>query len=346
MSASTPEVTREKLPPTRATPPATSKARGASKWLVYGERYGLLLVIVAVIITFSAMYPDSFATSNNWRTILASQSVTVVIALALMVPLLAGNFDLSVGSVAVLSSIIAAGLMSRHDVGLGWAILLVLLMAAAIGMVNGALVSRLGLDGFIATLGTSTILGGLIVWYSEGLSIASGISDGLVEFGAAEWLGAPKLAWVALIVALLVGYCVTQTPIGRKLVSIGSSAPAATLVGIPVGLMVFSTYVISALMGGMAGILLLAQQGSANPSGDGIGILLPAVAAVFLGASTWNPGQFNVVGTVLGLLLVAVTVSGLTLAGAEPWVNPVTYGSALTLAVAASAWSRRRRRGA
>lgn len=324
--------------------PAES-TRSRVPWMVLGERFGLPVILGAVIAYFTVTQPETFASSGNWTVILASQSVTLVLALALMIPLLSGNFDLSVGAVALLAAMLGAGTMARND----WSLLascgFVLALGLGIGLINGVLVTRFGLDGLIATLGTATIMGGLISWYSENISIASGISERLTEFGTDTVLGVPSLTVAAGVLAVIVGYAVTQTPWGRMLVSIGSSPAAARLVGVRVSGMVLMSYAVSGVLAALAGVMLLAQQGSASPGTSGIGVVLPALAAVFLGASTWTPGRFNVVGTVLGLLLVSVTVSGLTLSGAAPWVTPVCYGGSLILAVAASSWFRRRSQG-
>ncbi|KAF0960253.1 D-allose transport system permease protein AlsC [Rhodococcus sp. T7] len=322
------------------------RSPNSSRLLDLGERFGLIALLVAIVIGFSLAQPETFATAANWRTIISSQSVIIVLALALMVPLLSGNFDLSVESVAGLASMVAAGLMARDGLPLAVACVFVFGLGIVIGLANGLLVTKFGLNGLIATLGSATIIDGLVSWYSDNTSISSGISRGLVRFGTGTVLGVPSLAIVAALIAVVVGYVVTQTPFGRRLVSIGSSGPAAELVGIRVDRMVVTSYVVSGGMSGLAGVLLLAQQGSASPGSNGIAILLPALAAVYLGASTWTPGQFNVVGTVLGLILVAVTVSGLTLTGAASWVNSVCYGCALILAVGASAWFRKKRSGA
>lgn len=327
------------------TAPEAKLSPKDAPWLFIGERFGLLLILVAVVVLFSALRPDTFATVANWQTIVSTQSVTLIVALALMVPLLAGSFDLSIGSVAALSAMVAAGMMARDHMSLLPACLIALAIGLVVGFINGTMVSRFGLDGLIATLGSATVLDSLVQWYSNSNSIATGISQHLVDFGTRQLLGIPWLVVVAAAIACLVGYVVTQTPFGRRLTSIGSSGEAARLVGIRVDRMVLLSYMISGGLAAVAGVLLLAQQGSASPATGGISILLPALAAVFLGASTWNPGQFNVIGTVLGLLLVATLVSGLTLMGVAPWVGGASYGGSLILAVGAAAWFRRRRRG-
>ncbi|CAN5200393.1 ABC transporter permease [soil metagenome] len=315
------------------------------QWLTIGEKFGLLILLVGIVITWSVRFPDTFATEGNWKTIASSQSVNLVIALALLVPLLSNNFDLSVGSTASLSAMLCAGLMSRSGWSLPMAILGVLVVGVLIGAINGLLVTRLGLNGLIATIGTATVLDGLQSWYSDNLSISSGFSQKIIDFGTATLWKVPWIAVVALFLAAVVGYVVTHTPLGRRLVAMGSSNTAARLVGVRVDRLVLMSYMTSGALGAAAGVLMLAQQGSALPGASGVGILLPALAAVYLGASTWRPGQFNVMGTILGLLLVAVTVSGLTLAGAASWVGGVANGTALILAVGASAAFRRKRNG-
>ncbi|CAN5648885.1 ABC transporter permease [soil metagenome] len=319
---------------------------GTSRWLSLGERFGLLALLVIISVVWSLRYPVTFASWGNWQVIASSQSVNLVIALALMVPLLSNNFDLSVGSTATLSAMIAAGLMAREGWSLGVSVLSVLVMGLVIGLVNGLLVTRLGLNGLIATIGSATVLDGLQSWYSDNNSIFFGISESLLNFGTATAWEVPWLTVVALLLALVTGYVITQTPVGRRLVAMGSSNEAARLVGVRVDRLVLASYMTSGLLAAAAGVLMLAQQGSAIPGVSGVGILLPALAAVYLGASTWTPGQFNVIGTIFGLLLVAVTVSGLTIAGSAAWVGGVANGTALILAVGASAAFRRKRRGA
>ncbi|WP_250282446.1 MULTISPECIES: ABC transporter permease [unclassified Frankia] len=333
-------------PPGSGRPPRRANWPGGARWLSLGERFGLLVLIVAIIVAWSVRFPDTFATVHNWQIIGSSQSVNLIIALALMVPLLSNNFDLSVGSTASLASMLTAGLMARNGWNLLEAVLMVLVIGLLIGAVNGLLVTRFGLNGLIATLGSATVLDGTQSWYSHNLSISSGFSQKLVDFGTATVWKIPWLTVVALLIALVTGYVVAQTPFGRRLVAVGSSSPAARLVGVRVDRLVLASYMTSGGLAAAGGVLLLAQQGSATPGTTGIGVLLPALAAVYLGASTWTPGQFNVVGTILGLVLVAVIVSGLTLGGAATWVSGVADGGALILAVGASAAFRRRRRGA
>jgi ribose transport system permease protein len=320
--------------------------RQTGRFLLLAERLGLAAIFAITVIGFALAAPDTFPTSGNWSAIVSSQSVTAVIAVALVVTLTAGNFDLSVGSVAVLCSIVAAGLMSRSGLALVPASAVVLAIALAIGLLNGVLVAYARLDSLIVTLGTSTVIGGVISLYSDDLAVAEGVSSKLLDFGTAETLGLPRIALASLVIVGACWWVLSETPLGRRLTAIGSNSRAAELAGVRVRRLTLVTFLWSGGLAGLAGILLLAQQGTGNPAISGIAFMLPALAAAFLGASAFTPGQFNVPGTILALLLVASIVSGLTLLDADTWVEPVVNGAALIIAVGVSTAFRRQRLGA
>jgi ribose transport system permease protein len=145
-----------------------------------------------------------------------------------------------------------------------------------------------------------------------------------------------------ILVALLVWYFLMQTPPGRHLEAIGSNESAARLVGLPVDRLVAIAFFASSFIGGVAGVLLTSRQGGADPT-SGPAFLFPALAAVFLGATTIRPGRYNVWGTVIGIFLIAVAINGFTFLGAQSWVSPVFNGAALVLAVLVSTLMGRRR---
>jgi ribose transport system permease protein len=309
------------------------------------ERFGLLILFGVLIAVFSWLRPETFATEANWQVIAVSQSVLVVAAVALIVPLVGGRFDVSVGANLGLCSILCSGLMSRDGVPLIVAIVLAVLVGVTIGVINGLVVAFLGVNSIIATLGMSTILGGLVSAYTNGIPITSGLPTSITGLSGRTIVGVPVLFVLALIIAALVWVGLTQTPYGRELSAIGSNLRAANLVGINVRRKVLLSFVISGALAGVAGVLQLAATGSGDPSVGGINFIVPALAAVFLGATTWQPGKYNVPGAVLGLLFVSAAVSGLALLGVRPWVSDVFNGGAVVLAIIVSAHFRRRRSG-
>jgi len=187
------------------------------------------------------------------------------------------------------------------------------------------------------------VLGGLVALVADNEIIqGSSIPSFLTDFGSDDILGIPKMVWLVGLVAILLWTVLSRTVVGRYLYAIGANSRAAILVGLRVNRLVFVSFVMSGALSGVAGMVLLARTGSADP-GVGPGYTIPALTACFLGATAIRPGLFNVWGTVIGLLLVGVSVNGLVLAGAAGWVEPVFNGSALFIAAIVSTLLARRR---
>jgi ribose transport system permease protein len=307
------------------------------------ERWGLLIFFAALILFFS-VHPtvgEVFRSGPNVQNILANQSVTAIVALAMVVPLVCGYFDLSVAAVAGLANVAVAAVVGTHGHPVWAGILVGLAIGVAAGGINGFLVATLRLNGFVVTLGTYTLIGGLVTLYTKGQTI-SGVPASFADWGSEKWLGLPRPLWLLAVVSLLVWYVLMHTPYGRNLESIGSNERAARLVGIRVDWSVFLSFVASGLLAAVAGVLLTSRAGVADPTA-GPAYLFPALAAVFIGTTTIRPGHYNVWGTIVGVFLVAVAVTGLTLLGADTWVTPVFNGTALVAAVAISTLMGRRR---
>jgi ribose transport system permease protein len=309
--------------------------RPGTSWRSNEERYALLALLVAVVVVF-ALTEHNFRTMANLRVILSTQSALLILALAALFPLIAGQFDLSVAAVMGTSSIAAAGVMSKNHAPLPLAIVVGILVGLVIGTFNGWLVTRLRVNSLIVTLGVATILPGLVDWYSSGLTIVSGIPQSLINLASGDLIGLPRSIYWVIPVVVIVWYVLTQTPWGRRLEAIGANQEAARLVGVPNDRLVLSSFVVSGGLSALAGVLSLAQNGSADPQTSLGSLLLPALAAVFLGATAFRPGHYNVAGTVVAVFFVAFSVSGLTLAGTAPWVNQVFNGAALIVAVTLS----------
>jgi ribose transport system permease protein len=327
-------------PATASNAPAHRRRRSA---VHTAERYALVLLVAAVAALFTLLPASSetFPTAANLRILVANQSVTLLLAVAVMLPLVAGHFDFSVGAVAASSSVVCAGLMQNDKMSLSVAILAAFGVGLAVGLVNGIAVAYLQVNAFVSTLAVATLLGGFIQWYTSGQAISNNIAPSLVEFGSGTWLGVPRPIVVVALVALGTWYVLSHTPFGRSLYAIGENPRAARLVGIDTRAYTLVSFVGAGLVAALAGVILTARTAGATADG-GTAMLFPALAAVFLGATAIRPGRFNVWGTVFGVALVAVSVSGLTLAGADDWVEPVFNGGALAVAVGLSSYLRRR----
>lgn len=330
--------------PAPHAPRAGSPTIGAAQVVHFLERYALLLITIAVAVFFAVVPPASvaFPTINNVNVVLGNNAVVLLLALAALFPLVSGFFDFSLGSTAVFSSVLCAGLQMKSELPLVVAIVVPMLVAVAIGLVNGLFVTKFQMSPFVTTLGMATLLSGITIWYCNGRTFVLNGSSELIAFGSARWFDLPAVFFVVLIIAVVVWYFFRHTPYGRSLYAIGSNATSARLVGVPVDRNVWTAFVVSAVISGLAGILQLGRQGSATAV-DGGTLLFPALAAVFLGATAIMPGFFNVVGTVISAVFVSIAVSGLTLMGASGWATNVFNGAALLVAVALSTYLGRRK---
>jgi ribose transport system permease protein len=330
--------------PAAAATPAAADRQRAGRALDLLERFGLVFLLVGVVLFFSFYGPtgDVFRTWLNFRTIVSNESALSILALASILPLIGGSFDLSVASIMLLSDIAAAAAMSHHGAPIGVAVVIALGLGAAIGLLNGFVVAKAGVNALIATLGTATVITGIVQWYTGGLSIVSGVPDSLTRLVTKQWLGIPRIAVFTIVAALLTWYLLAQTPYGRYLQSVGSNRSAARLVGINVDGVVVISFVLSGSFAALAGVLQLAHDGSANPQ-IGMTFLLPALAAAFLGATTIRPGRFNVLGTLVAVYFIATAVQGMNYAGIQSWVQNVFNGTALVFAVGLTALIGRRR---
>jgi ribose transport system permease protein len=307
------------------------------------ERYALLLLLVAIFIFFTVdPSTPQFSTAANLKNILSSQAALGILVIASMLPLIAGHIDLSVGPAAGLCSLLCAGMMSKSGLPLLPAMAVAVAAGVTIGLVNGLLVAWVGINSIVATLGTSSIVGALVVWYSGGVSIVTGISSKLTDIGSGDWFGLPKAFWFLVVVVLVAAYVLEQRPIGRHLYAAGSSPRAAELVGLPVRRLTILSFLAAGTLAGLTGVLLVGIQGSANPQ-LGPSFTLPAIAAVFLGATSISPGRYNVAGGMVAIFLLAISVNGLTLLGAADWVSDMFNGVALLIGVGISVYSGRRR---
>jgi ribose transport system permease protein len=322
-------------PPAASTPPPA----GPSRIGTLIRNYSLPILLVISVLIYSLWGGDvsaTFNTSASWQNILSSQSVSGVLTLGILLTLVSGNFDLSIGNIAGLSSVMTAAAYSHWHMPLVAGILIGVAIGAAVGGMNGFLSTTLHVDPFIITLGTASIILGFIDWYTHGQAIINGVPSSLINFGREKMLGIPDIAWVLVVVALLIYYLLEHTPYGRSLHAIGSNRAAAKLVGIRVERTITSAFMLTGAFAGVAGVLLLANTGSGNPT-IGPTFTLAALASAFLGAVSFKVGRLNVAGTLVAIFFLGINITGLTYAGVANWINEVFTGLTLILAVALAA---------
>lgn len=300
------------------------------------SRYGIVIVLIAIVLLFSVLRPDTYPTIGNFGSILQGNSAIVFLALGFMIPLIVGGFDLSIAAVASLSGILVAGLTSRGVIT-QWplAILVAVLVAAFFGAVNGVLVAYAKLNSLVVTLATQSVVAGVILLYTSGLVIYDGIPKDFLALGQSRPFGIPLPFVFVVLVGLVLWFLLYYRPVGRKLYAIGASADAARLTGIRVKPLTVGAFMASSVLAALGGTLQAAQVGSASPSA-GAEYLLPAIAACFLGETSIRRGYYNVWGTVTAVFLVAAGTSGLFMLGAQAWVQPVFNGVVLVGAILAA----------
>lgn len=308
-------------------------------WL---STYGLAAILVALFVAFSVSMPRTFPTRFNIESILSEQAVTALLALAVMVPITVAQWDLSVGFFVGLAHILTLGLQVQF--GLPWpvACIAVILAGVLLGLLNGWLITAVGIDSFIATLGSGTFVFGLASWYTGGKQILGNLSNGF--YGIDTMIGGllPSPALCVIIVSLVLWILLEYRPLGRRLYAIGANPRAAELTGIPPKRYIPWTFVGSGVITAIAGIMLAAElhvgQTSVGPD-----YLLPAFTGALLGATAIRPGRVNVWGTIIAVMLLAVIVSGLEQTGAQFFVAPLFNGLMLVTAVGLSLYTARRR---
>jgi ribose transport system permease protein len=309
----------------------------------FAEAYALVVLAIIAAIVFSVLpaTSDTFPTLTNFQAITGSQAVLIVATMAVLVPLICGQFDLSVGANIGLSSVIAGSLLEA-GAPLAIAIAAGIASGIAVGVVNGGLVTRAGVNAVIVTLGTATIIHGIVQARTGGQSITEGIPVSLLELGSGQVLDIPKIFIAAIVVAATVYYVLAFLPYGRQLYMLGANRRATELVGLPANRLLFSCFVLGGALAGVAGVLQLARAGSAVPN-VGETFTLPAFAAAFLGAAAIKPGRYNVGGAVTAIAFLAIISGGLNLAGAKPYITDFVNGTALITGVALAVYLRRRR---
>ncbi|MEM8662686.1 MAG: ABC transporter permease [Pseudomonadota bacterium] len=299
------------------------------------ERVGLILVWIAVIAIFAAMRPDTFFTWSNFSTILGSEAVLVIVTLGLIIPLTAGDFDLSIAQTLTLVSMMTAILNAQLGLPMGAVIPIVLIVGALIGAVNAGITLYFRVHSLIVTLGVGTFLHGITLWISDSQTIG-GLSRNLLQYVIIERVaGIPISFYYAMVLAFIVWFVLSHTAYGQQLLFTGRGREVARLSGISVARVRLFALMASGVMGAIAGILYTGTTGSANPN-SGTTLLLPAFAAAFLGATCIKPGRFNAWGSVVAVYFLVTGINGLSVVGFRTFVQDLFYGGALVVAVMVS----------
>lgn len=305
------------------------------------KNYGIVIFLLLMVVVFSLLMPGTFATTGNFRQIFADQAIPGILALAVILPLAAGEFDLSVGAnlgVCTITGIVLAG----AGIPVFAVILITLALGVAIGAVNAFMTVVVGVNSFIATLAMSTILVGLNLYLTGSALITHNNAEFSMLTNTRLPGGFQTVILYFIAIAVILWFVLERTPFGRYLRATGLGREAAELSGVRTRRYTASALIGAGLLAGIAGALQASRSSSATPD-LGPEYLLPAYAAAFLGATAIRAGYFNVWGTVVGVYLLAVGGNGLIILGAATWVTHVFNGIALLVAVSAATLVQRRR---
>jgi ribose transport system permease protein len=297
------------------------------------KKYGLLIAWIVLILVFGILRPALFLTPANVSNILGSQSVLLILALGVLAPFAAGEYDLSIAGVMSVSVVLVGYLNVLHHWPVGAAVAAALLAGVLVGCVNVLLILVVGIESIVVTLGMGTLLAGLA--FGINIQTTGGISDSLVQLVRHQVIGLPLAFFYVLALTTFAWYVLSYTPLGRYLYFVGAGREVARLSGLRVNAIRGGSLMASAFVSALAGVVLAGWLGASDPN-VAASYLLPAFAAVFLGATAFTPGRFNAWGTFVAVYFLVTGVTGLEILGLVGWVEQVFYGASLILAVALS----------
>jgi ribose transport system permease protein len=315
------------------------------------QAYGTLACFVGLIVFFWVLLPGTFITGRNLLNITQQLSMLAVVAFTMTMVMAMGDFDLSVGSMASLSGIIAAVAFKSTD-SVAFGLTLAALAGLVGGMFNGFLVAYVGILPFVATLGTLTMFSGLAFLLSDGKTIFGAdipeAVSGFAKGGLPLWqsgeqvLILPNLTVMAMLVLILTWFMLEKRRFGRHLYAMGGNAEAARLAGIDVKKLRLAAFAIAGLGAAIAGLMTLSRVASANPI-QGASFMLDAIAAVFLGQTISRNGAPRVLATLVGVLMLGILSNGLTQLSIDSYVRDIIVGAIIIAAVAVSSFEKVRR---
>jgi galactofuranose transport system permease protein len=294
-------------------------------WL---PKYGVYLAIVLLVL-YNIFFTPYFLTWSNLRIQLIQVAPIVIVALGMALVIGTEGIDLSVGSVMALA---AAFIPLYLGYGVVAAILVSLLAGVVVGLINGFLVAKVGLQPIVATLALFVGGRGLAVVISGG-QLKDIRDDNFVYLGSGDLLGIPVLVWIAAVLVLVIAFVVRRTVFGRRLLAIGGNRPATELAGLPVKRVLITVYVVCSVLASIAGLLSVARIQSSDASAVGLLIELSAITAVVVGGTPLTGGRVRVFGTVAGALLMQLVIATMIKHNLPPSTTEMAQAVIILIAV-------------
>ena len=315
-----------------------NKTEQTSRFL---RRYATVFGYI-VLLTFFSLVSKRFLSLNNFITILRTIAPLAILSLGLTFVMITKRTDLSIGYSTSILGIVVGACMKRFGFSVWGSVIVTMVAGATIGTVNGFAVAYVGIPDFIATLGIGYLLGGLNQAYTKGYSISS-FPDSFNLFGMQRIKGVLPVSVIILLLVFLVFYFViSKTRFGRYIYSIGGNEEATMMSGINVKKNILKAYIVCGIGAGIAAVVMTSKLGQANPTA-GESYLLDAMASVYLGATAFKDGEPNLLGTLLGTLIIGTMSNGLTLMNVPYFVKDIATGLIIIIAVTITALQKMRK---
>lgn len=299
-------------------------------------RYGIVLVVILLVVFLSSQ-SSAFLTTRNILNLFAQVAPAGIIACGAAIVIIGGGFDLSSGAVFAISGVVAALVANLVSVEVG--IAAGVLLGLFLGLVNGSIIAVFGINSFIATLATGFVYRGVATIMTGGFLV-------VVADPAFSWIGNARIATVPVpailfaLVALVSGFVLAKTKFGSFVYAIGGNSEAAWLSGVRVNLVRISTYGVSGLCAGIAGVMA-ASRVSTGQADAGMGLELTVIAAVVVGGISIRGGEGAIWRAVVGIVLIALIGNGFNILNINPFYQSIAQGLIILVAVAADARARR-----
>jgi len=303
-------------------------------------RFSGLYIWLLFIIVFGLATPGLFLSIETVHSIASAQSIVAMLAIAFTVTLAAGSFDLSIGAVANFSTVTAVCLQTIYGWSMWPAVLATMVLAVLVGVINGIVVVRLKVPSLVATLGMGSMLLAAQTIIAQSTQPFAPATEAWSNLAGRSVFGFQIVVAYLVVLTLLAWWLMGHTPLGRYLYAIGGNVDASRLSGVNVNRWTFLSLVLGSTIAGFAGIAYASLNGPSLTYGNAL--LLPALAAVFLGSTQIRPGHINVLGTVLAIFVLGTGVTGLQLLTPVTWLDQWFSGAALIIAVAFAGWQQRR----
>jgi ribose transport system permease protein len=331
-------MTTTTTPETIAQEVGLLNSAGVWRWL---GRYGTLMMLGLLIVVVAIMEPSTFATRTNFISILNQSSFSAIIAIGLTFALVTGEFDLSIGNAASLAGVVSCTLMVEKGISIPLAFLVAILVGAAIGLLNGLVVTKLNVNALVATLGVGSVAIGVNFAIANGQPISPPNVNGLLDISLNTLFGIPYPVYIMFGVAAASWFLLNRTVLGQSMQAVGGNPVAASLSGIRVERVKIVAFLVCSILAGLTGILLVTKTGAAGASA-GDSYLLSAFAAAFFGSAVMRDGEFHIIGTVVGVVTVSVGFNAIALIGLDTYYQFLFQGLVLIVGVGVGSVARKR----